>query len=170
MKLTDILPLEKWMAFEKDLHDRSGLDVNAFNTDGIRITTYKEWVNRLCPVVKDHDKGQAFICAVAHMNIAAMANQTGKPAIEECDAGLLKLVVPIFVDGEFVGSVGACGLLLDDGEVDAFMINKTIEVDETEIEHLSDDIGQISSSDAEDLAKYIITRIDEILAQYKKNA
>ena len=77
------------MAFEKELHTRSGLDVNVFDTDGIRITEYKEWVNRLCPVVKAHDKGQTFICAVAHMNIAAQAKQAKNPVIEECDGGLL---------------------------------------------------------------------------------
>ena len=120
MKLTDIYPIEKWMAFEKNIHEKSGLDANVFNPDGIRITEYKEWVNRLCPAIKAIDKGQSYICAVAHMNIAAQAMQTRKPAIEECDAGLIKLVVPIFIGDEFAGAVGACGLLAEDGEVDDF--------------------------------------------------
>ncbi len=168
MQLINILSLDEWKALEKELHERSGLDVSVFNTDGIRITDYKEWVNRLCPVVKDHDKGQSFICAVAHMNIAAIASQTKKPAIEECDAGLLKLVVPIFVDNEFIGSVGACGLLLDDGEVDSFMVNKTIDIDEEEVENLSDDIRSISTRDAEQLARHITEQINEIVDNYQK--
>jgi hypothetical protein len=32
MKLTDILPIEKWIALEKDLHNRYGLDVNVFDS------------------------------------------------------------------------------------------------------------------------------------------
>ena len=45
MKLTDILPIEKWIALEKDLHNRYGLDVNVFDTSGVRISDFKEWVN-----------------------------------------------------------------------------------------------------------------------------
>ena len=40
-------------------------------------------------------------------NFMAMAKQTRKAVIEECDAGLMKVVVPIIVDGEFIGAVGA---------------------------------------------------------------
>jgi ligand-binding sensor protein len=155
MKLTDFCPIEKWMAFEKNIHERSGMDANVFNTDGIRITDFKEWVNRLCPAIKAIDKGQSYICAVAHMNIATQAMQTRMPAIEECDAGLIKLVVPIFVNDEFVGAVGACGLLLEDGEVDDFLINKTTDMAEDVIQDLSQGIGAISRQKAEALAAYI---------------
>lgn len=163
MKLTDICSIEKWTGFEKKIHDRSGLDANVFNTDGIRITEYKEWVNRLCPAIKAIDKGQSYICAIAHMNIAAQAMQTRMPAIEECDAGLIKLVVPIFFKDNFVGAVGACGLLAEDGEVDAFLINKTTDMKEDVIEALSEGIGTFSRQKAEALAAYIQRELDNML-------
>jgi ligand-binding sensor protein len=169
MKLTDILPLEKWIEIEKDIHERSGLDSNVFNTDGIRITDYKQWVNRFCPKVKADDRGQSFICAVAHMNIAEMARQAKAPVIEECDAGLLKLVAPVFVDDEFVGAVGACGLILDDGEVDSFMVNKTIGMDEEEVEALARDIKKVSRKEVEALADYIQNRINVMIRDAKKH-
>ncbi|MCP4710342.1 MAG: hypothetical protein GY869_17100 [Planctomycetes bacterium] len=50
------------------------------------------------------------------MNIAIMAERYKIPQIEEYDAGLMKLVVPIIYDGEFIGAVGARGALLDDGD------------------------------------------------------
>lgn len=164
MKLTDIYPIEKWALFEQNIHERSGMDANVFNTDGIRITAYKKWVNRLCPAVKAIDKGQSYICAVAHMNIAAQAMQTRMPAIEECDAGLIKLVVPIFVGDEFAGAVGACGLLAEDGEVDAFLINKTTDMAEDVIQDLSEGIGTISRQKAEALAEYIQQELDSMLS------
>ena len=167
MELADLLSLEQWVELEKDVYERSGLDASVFNTKGIRITDYKQWVNRLCPKVKADDRGQSFICAVAHMNIAEMSKNGKEPVIEECDAGLLKLVVPIFVDDVFIGTFGACGIILDDGEVDAFMVNKTIGMDEAEIESLSHDIKHISSESANDLAVYIQGRIEAIVAKYK---
>ena len=163
MKLSEILSLEQWKNLEKEIHEKSGMDSNVFNTKGIRITDHKEWVNRLCPVIKASDRGQSFICAVAHMNIAEIAKRTGDPVIEECDAGLTKIVVPIFVEDEFIGAVGACGLILDDGEIDSFMLNKTIGIQEKEVESLSRDIGHISTSEAEDLAEYISSKLKEIM-------
>jgi ligand-binding sensor protein len=167
MELIDLLPVEEWVDLEKDIFGRSGLASNVFNVDGIRITDYKKWVNRLCPAVKADDRGQSFICAVAHMNYAGMAKQAGKPVSGECDAGLLKLVVPIFVYGEFLGAVGACGLLPEDGEIDSFMINRTIEMDEDEIEGLSKDIKKINAKEIEDLEWYITERIEKIVSGYQ---
>lgn len=165
MKLTDILPLDQWIAFEKEIHERSGMDANVFDRDGIRITDYKQWVNRFCPAVKADDRGQSYICAVAHMNIAEMARQTREPVIEECDAGLLKLVVPIYIQDEFVGAVGACGLLLEGGEIDTFMVNKTLGMDEKDIEALSHDIAQVPQSDVEAIADDIRERLDRIISK-----
>ncbi len=162
MELTDILPIDKWVEFEKDITGRSGLDASVFNTDGIRITDFKQWANPLCPAIKATDKGQSFICAVAHMNLAIQASRTGKSVIEECDAGLVKMVVPIFVGDEFVGAFGACGFLLDDGEVDGFMINKTTGIDEDKIESLSTDIKSITTEKAESLAAYMEEQIGKL--------
>jgi ligand-binding sensor protein len=168
MELIDLLPLEKWIELEKDIFERSGLASNVFNVDGIRITDYKKWANRLCPAVKADDRGQSFICAVAHMNYANMAKQTKKPLSGECDAGLLKLVVPVYVKGEFLGAVGACGLLPEDGEIDSFMINRTIEMDEEEIESLSKDIKKINEKELEELERYITERIETIVRDYER--
>ena len=168
MKLTDILPLDKWVALEKDFNGKSGLDVNVFNTDGRRITDFKFWANILCPAIKDTDKGQSFICAVAHMNIAAIAKNTKASVIEECDAGLVKIVVPIFVNDEFIGAVGACGACLDDGEADAFLIHKITEIDEAAIETLSADIPSISTEKADALANYILSRLAEMVPGFTR--
>ncbi|MDO9110815.1 MAG: PocR ligand-binding domain-containing protein [Desulfatirhabdiaceae bacterium] len=166
MKLTDIYPIEKWTAFEKNIHEISGMDANVFNTDGIRITDYKEWVNRLCPAIKAIDKGQSYICAIAHMNIAVQAMQTRMPAIEECDAGLIKMVIPIFIKDAFVGAVGTCGLLSEDGEVDDFLINKTTDMNEDVIRELSEGIGTVSRQKAEALAAYIQQELDHMLLPF----
>lgn len=162
MELTDLLPLEKWVELEKEIHSRSGLESNVFNTDGIRITDNKVWVNRLCPAIKATDKGQAFICAVAHMNLANQAREAKQPVIEACDAGLMKIVVPIFVDGNFIGAVGACGLLPADGEVDSFLVNKMTGIDEETVEELCDDLAVIETNSAEEVAQFIWEKIETI--------
>jgi len=166
MKLTDIAPLEKWVKLEKDIHRKTGLDVNVFDIKGYRISDFKNWANKLCPEIKATDKGQSFICAPAHMNIAAQAMRTKQAAVEECDAGLIKLVVPILTNGdEFVGAVAACGFLLDDGEVDSFLINKMTDIDEEKVAKLSDGIPSITTVKAESLSKYIEEQLHKIVGE-----
>ena len=164
MKLTDIAPEETWEALEEEINKRSGLDANVFNVEGYRISECKNWANKLCPAIKATDKGQSFICAPAHMNIAAQAMRTRKTVIEECDAGLVKMVVPVFVDDKFVGAIGACGFLLDDGEIDTFLINKMTGIDEETIERLSKGIPFITTVKAESLGLFITGQIAKIIS------
>jgi len=166
MSFTDILPLEKWVEFENEIHKRSGFDSNVYDINGIRITDNKNWVNELCPVIKATDKGISFICAVANMNLASQAMNTGKPVIEECDAGLIKIAVPIFIGDEFIGTVGACGLLIEEGKVDSFLINKITGIDEDQIEGLSDDIKTISNEEALAITDYIWKQINQFVKDY----
>jgi ligand-binding sensor protein len=164
MQLTDLAPLERWIELEKDIHQKSGLDVNVFDTKGYRISELKNWANQLCPAIKATDKGQSFICAPAHMNIATLAMRSQQPVIEECDAGMLKLVVPIFANAAFVGAVGACGYLLDDGEIDAFLVNKMTDISEDKIESLTTDVPTITTAKAKALGQYIVNQIEEIIS------
>ena len=164
MKLTDLAPLEKWIVLEKNIHKKCGLDVNVFDTKGYRISKFKNWANRLCPEIKATDKGQSFICAPAHMNIATLAMRSKQPVIEECDAGMLKLVVPILLNDEYVGAVAACGFLLDDGQVDSFLVNKMTDINEDRVERLAAGINSITTEKAEILAQYIEDQIAEIVA------
>jgi ligand-binding sensor protein len=157
------------VALEQEIHAKFGIDTNVFNTDGVRISDFKKWVNRLCPEIKATDKGQSFICAVAHMNIATMAKNTKKAVIEECDAGLFKLVVPIFVKDEFLGAVGACGMLLDDGEADSFLINKITEIDEERIESLAEDLPQMDAAAAQEMRLFIESKVNDIVKRYEAN-
>jgi ligand-binding sensor protein len=166
MKLTDIAPLERWMELENDINTRSGMDANVFDTRGYRISDQKHWANKLCPAIKDTDKGQSFICAPAHMNIAAQAMRSREPVIEECDAGMIKLVVPIFMNEEFVGAVGACGMKFEEGEIDSFLVNKMTEMDEEKVETLSATVLSIAREKAEELKQFIQEKIEAILTEF----
>lgn len=169
MKLTDILPVEKWIELEKEIHDKSGLNPTVYDTEGVSITQTSTWPNALCPEIKAISKGQTFICSAAHQNIAGEAEGTRQPVIDECDAGLLKIVVPIFLDDTFIGAAGGCGLILEDSEVEAFLVSKTTDIDEEHVESLSEGIEVVSEEKAEAIAEFIKQRIDAIITTYKNN-
>ena len=166
MELTDILTAKKWVALEKEIYSRSGLNASVFDKEGLRITDYEEWANRLCPVIRANEKGKSFICVAAHQNIASMAMKSKKPLTEECDAGLLKLVVPIFVGDEFLGTIGGCGLLSEDGEVDTFLINRTTDINEREVKSLSQDIKILPADEIDLLIEFIREHLDNAICDY----
>lgn len=163
MELLDLCPLEIWKALEEEIRERSGLNAAVFNTQGMRIIPPVEWPNRLCPEIKADPKGQSFICATAHMNLANEARDSREPVIAECDAGMLKLVVPIYVEDEFVGAVSGCGLLLDDGEADTFLVNKIIGMQEERVEELASGMGAVSMDEAQTLCQVIQARVESIV-------
>ena len=164
MKLTDVQPLEKWLELEEEIHRRTGMRASVYDVDGIGITGQSKQANELCADIRATGKGQTYICAVAHQNMAAMAQNAGAPVIEECDAGLLKIVVPIFVDGEFVGAAGGCGQLMEGGEVDGFMVNRTTGLDEERIEALAGTVAVMTRAEAEALADLIARRVEALVA------
>jgi ligand-binding sensor protein len=167
MKLIDIAPLDKWLELEQKINERTGLNASVFNVDGVRITNFKKWANKLCPVIKADEKGQNYICAVAHQNIAAEAERSHQPVIAECDAGLMKMVVPIFINGEFLGVAGGCGYILGNGEVDTFMVNKTIDLADEKLKNLSDDIPVMTPEQAQTHTRFIQNEVDQILMAYE---
>ena len=170
MKLTDIASLNRWLGLEQKINERSGLNASVFNVDGVRITDFKRWANKLCPLIKADEKGQNYICAVAHQNIAAQAQRTRKPVIAECDAGLMKLVVPIFINGEFLGVAGGCGYVLGNGEVDTYMVNKTIGIAKEKLSNLSDDIPVMTPEQAQSHTEFIQSEIDQIIKEYQNSS
>ena len=163
MELTDIAPLEAWRELEKKINERSGLNASVFNVDGIRITNFVKWANSLCPAVKGNEKGQSYICSVAHQNIAGQAAKSRKAVVETCDAGMLKLVVPIFVNGDFLGVAGGCGCLEKNEDIDTFMINKTTGINEEKLVRLSENIPSMTRDQAEAHVKYIEKEIEILL-------
>jgi hypothetical protein len=75
----------------------------------------------------------------------------------------MKLAVPIFVDGQFLGVAGGCGHILENGEVDTFMVNKTIGIDEGKLNDLSVDIPVMKMEKAQELAQFIQHEVDQII-------
>ncbi|THB75318.1 MAG: hypothetical protein D3926_20260 [Desulfobacteraceae bacterium] len=167
MKLTDIASLEEWAAIEQEAYEKFGLQSSVFNADGVRITDTKNWSNKVCPQIKATDKGQTFICATAHMNMSNEARETKAAVIEECDAGLAKIVLPIQVNGEYLGVAGGCGLLLTDGEVDSFAINKMTDIEEEKIESVSDGIPVMSEDTVQSVCEFLQAKVDALVKRFQ---
>ena len=167
MKLVDIMPIEKWVEIEQEINRQSGLNAAVYDVEGVKILELEKWPNRLCPALRETEKGQQFICAVAHQNIAAQTVKTGKTVVDECDAGLMKFAVPIFLGDEFLGVAGGCGLLRNEEEVDAYLVHRTTGLDEEVVEDLSENIETIPNARLESAIGYLEKKVTDIIREFR---
>ena len=166
MELIDIMPVEKWVEVEKEINRRSGLNAAVYDARGMRITDFKKWANELCPSLRATEKGLQSICSVAHQNVAARVRKTRETIIDGCDAGLMKFAVPIFVEDEFVGVAGGCGMLRGQEKVDAYLVHRTTDLDQDVVNDLSGDIETISEDRLESVVNYVEDRVDEVIESF----
>ena len=162
MELTDILPVEIWENLEREANAKFGLNASIFDVDGRRITKWNQPSNPLCAAIHANDQGATHICARSHQNIAGRARLSGQAIVDECDAGLLKISVPIFVNDEFVGTFGGCGRALEDEEIDVFYISKITGIPEDDIEKLVGDVGTLSRARSEEVAEFLTHNVRQL--------
>lgn len=162
MNITDLLTIDQWIEFEKELHERFGLNAGVTDHKGVRITTYANWANELCPAIKGNPKGLAAICAGAGQHFTRTITERREPMVDQCDAGMVKLAVPVIAKGELLGMAGGCGCLYRDEEVEYFMVNKAIGMEESEIETKAKGAPVYSKEQIDEIMVYLATRIKDI--------
>lgn len=171
MVLTDILPTRGWAQFEKTLFDRFAINSAVYDHSGTGVTGMPRWCNRLCPQIKANPDSLAAICAPANQHFMAQAQKTRKSVIGECDAGLIKISVPIFVDNKFMGTAGGCGRLPEGGTVETFLIAKTVGLSEAQVSGLCHGLGTISPKKTQEMKNFIETWIaDRVDGRLKQSA
>lgn len=168
MEMTDLMGKEQWAAFEKALHDRARMNPCVYDTTGASFTGFKMFANELCPAIKSTPEGIRGICAVAHQNMAAQARETRKPVIAECDAGLTKICVPVFVGDEFVGIVGGCGRIQPESEVETYLVHQVTGLSEDEVRRMAAGVTPITLAEAEEIATDLERRVKDIVAGAEK--
>jgi ligand-binding sensor protein len=161
MNLTKVLPIDAWVRFESDLFKRFGMNCTVYDLNGTSITGKPNWSNRLCPKIKADREALAAICSPSNQYFMAEAKKTGKPVLGECDAGFVKLAVPIIINDEFLGTAGGCGLLPAGGGVEPFLIEKTLGFSEAEIMELCRNTGVMTTRKAGEMVAYIERLIGE---------
>ncbi len=169
MKITDLLSKEKWAELEQDFKAKTGLNSNVYDTEGFTFTGLKkEWANGLCSAIRSRSEALQSVCSVAHQNLAQIARNTREPLVGECDIGLLKICVPVFVNDEFVGIVGGCGHLLEGSEVDTYLVHKLTGLEESKVQELASGVRVITQAEADAVTSEMEKRVQQIVDSCNK--
>ncbi len=166
MELTDIMPIEDWKKLAEEIYARFGLNGGVYDKNAMLISSSTGWANQICPIIRGGDS--RVVCISASQRFSKMAKEKREPIIEECDAGFVKFVVPIFVNDEFSGLAGGCGSLLKDSEADSFYISKLLKKEEEEIKDLIITVRRISQDKVEEAIRYVQGRVEKALRDSKR--
>lgn len=163
MELTDFMPVEKWVELQEELHDRFQLNADIMGKDGKRLAG-NTWGNELCREIRGDAKGFGAICAPAGQMFLQLMQNGKKPFAEECDAGMMRISVPIVRNGEFLGAVGGCGLVAEEGEIDEFMVDMSSDLDAAHISALATEVGVASEARIKEIQDFIQARIADAIS------
>ena len=92
----------------------------------------------LCAAVRDNQDALTYICSQSNTIMLATVEKTLKPAVDYCEAGLLRLVVPVIADGKLVGQITSCGLQPKGEEPETFLVAKQLGISEEEVGKLAE--------------------------------
>ncbi len=166
MELSDIMPIEKWKQLAEDIYNRFGFNGAVYDKNDNVFAKSEGWANKVCPAIKAGESRVS--CASAQQRCSKESKEKEKPVIVECDAGLIKFVVPIFVNNELVGTAGGCGYLAEESEVDDFYVSKLLKKEEKEVKPLLPTIQRISQKKLEETIRYVQDQIAEALRTKNK--
>lgn len=160
MELIDYIPEEGLKALQQELHDLFELNADIMDADGKRLFG-NTMSNDLCRAIRDDEKGFGGICVPAGAMFAMMMKD-GEPFYEECDAGMMRVSVPVVVEDEVIGAIGGCGLVAPDGEADGFTIGMMSGVEEAVATAMAEKIEPVAEGRVEEIFAYIQKRIGEL--------
>lgn len=125
----DLRPKEEWEAildgFARDVNMTACLMDEGGGLLMSRVDRYP-----LCASVRADTKATTFICSQTNAAMLAVVRKTLKPETGLCEAGLLRMVVPILKDGVMVGQVTACGLAAEDEEPSTLLVAEQLGITE----------------------------------------
>ncbi|HDQ40828.1 MAG TPA: hypothetical protein ENN39_07365 [Desulfonatronum sp.] len=162
MQMTDLATVEVWKELERFIYENYTLNGRAYDHEGKVFTGQVLWCNRFCPAVRSNPAALSAVCAAAHQNMAGQAQAEGGSVIGECDLGLYKIVVPVIVSGKFLGAVGGCGRLPENGSVDAFAAEKIAGLSGQQLNELNTSLTRMTRSEAQELADALAAKIADL--------
>jgi ligand-binding sensor protein len=87
----------------------------------------------LCLAIRSNQETLSSICYQASTTMNAIIAKTLKPEIDYCQAGLMRVVVPIVRDNSVIGQVFACGLATEEEEIEVLLLAKQLGISQDEV-------------------------------------
>ncbi len=161
MSPLDLMSKEDWLGILSRIAQETGMTATLTDDKGNHILEEQGQRYPLCLKIREKKASRTFICSQTNVAMLEEVKRTRRPLIGECEAGLLRMVVPILSDGNLIGQVTACGLVAkEEEEVDPFLIAKQVGASEGEVEDLATLTPTVCKGDVEGVAAGLHTELN----------
>jgi ligand-binding sensor protein len=151
MNMYSIRSKQEWQKVLDSVHEELGM-TSAITDKENKVLQVSGERKPLCSRIRSIEESLAFICSQAQQSMAQETNKKKRPVIDACDAGMAKFVLPVFYEGDFVGTLTACGARVLGTELETFIIEKATKINERDIDGL---IQQVPQCDEKAIARVV---------------
>jgi ligand-binding sensor protein len=160
MTVYDIKSKEEWQKILDDVCEESGMPAALVDKRSVVLQVSGER-NPLCSKIRANNESLAFICGQTQQFMTERAKSIRKPVMDACEAGMIKFLIPLFLDTEFMGSITVCGSCVPGEEIETFAIAKSTKMDEKEIIPLVKMVPEVDQEKVEGVAQRLFQKIEK---------
>ena len=159
MSVYDIRSKEEWQKILDDVCEEAGMPAALVDEKNTMMQVSGER-NPLCSIIRGKKESLSFICGQTQQFMAGTAASSKQPVTDLCEAGMLKSVIPLFKDNQFIGSITVCGSSVPGEEIETFAISKSTNMNEEDISRLAGSVPESSQDKIERLALNLFDKIN----------
>lgn len=158
MNVYDIKNESEWNAVLDALYEEVGMAASLTDPVGKMLQVRGDRYP-LCAAIRANEQSLTFVCSQTNTVMLAEVKVTLEPTVDECEVGLIRLVVPLVREGELVGQITACGSIADPEDADVFLLSKQLNVDEQEAQRLLEKTPGLSVDRAQEAAERLFAEL-----------
>ena len=158
LSIYDVNSRENWQKLLEQTQSSSGLPTALLDSKNIILQSSGER-NELCREIRSRDKAKPVICGQSQQFMAEMARNQKTVVVEICEAGMVKFVVPVFRDENYLGCVTACGGMLPETEIETYLIEKTAGIDEQSVSKMAETATIVQKERIQRIADDLFSRL-----------
>ena len=151
---------EEWQQVLDKLYEELELPVALMDRENTVLQTSGER-NPLCASIRERKGPLSFICGQTQQFLSEQARRMKKPVVDMCEAGLVKFVVPIFLNGVCAGNVTACGAVCPEEEIEKYLIGQSTNATEEDIDALCKEVPEIEREKVAQAALRLFQEIEK---------
>lgn len=142
MGVYDIRSQAEWQEILDRVSRRLGMPAALLDESNV-ILQHSGTRNPLCLRIRDQKESKSMICGQSQQYMAETAWSGRRPVIDACEAGLAKIVLPLFHEGRRAGTLTACGSCSKEGEIEDFLVQKSTGLDEETLAALASEVSEV---------------------------
>ncbi|MBW1836371.1 MAG: PocR ligand-binding domain-containing protein [Deltaproteobacteria bacterium] len=158
MGVYDIRSPEEWQKILDDVCQASGMPAALVDAKSVVLQSSGKRCP-LCAKIRSINESLSFICAQTQQFMVETSRTSRRPVIDACEAGMLKFLIPLFLDGEFTGSVTVCGCSFPGEEIEVFGISQVTKMKEDEIISLVKQVPEIEQAKVDEIVDRLFQKL-----------